>query len=46
MKWSWTLEFWQNWCFPFRFVWDPRLAFSGLTVLAYHPDAGMKHKNG
>lgn len=25
---------------PFRFVWDPRLAFSGYTVLGYSPDTG------
>lgn len=25
---------------PFRFVWDPRLAFTGITILGYNPDTG------
>lgn len=40
VKWSWTMNFWWNRFNPFRFVWDPRLAFSGLTVLGYNPDTG------
>ena len=41
VKWSWTMNFWWNRFNPFRFVWDPRLAFSGLTVLGYKPDTGV-----
>lgn len=40
VKWSWTMNFWWNRFNPFRFVWDPRLSFSGLTVLGYNPDTG------
>lgn len=40
VKWSWTMNFWWNRFNPFRSVWDPRLAFSGLTVLGYNPDTG------
>ncbi len=42
VKWSWTMNFWWNRFNPFRFVWDPRLAFSGLTVLGYNPDSGVE----
>ena len=40
VKWSWTMNFWWNRFNPFRFVWDPRLAFSGWTILGYNPDTG------
>lgn len=45
VKWSWTMNFWWNRYNPFRFVWDPRLAFSGYTVLGYNPDTGKWHKH-
>ena len=25
---------------PLKFVWDPRLVFTGITILGYNPDTG------
>lgn len=34
------MNFWWNRYNPFRFIWDPRLVFSGFTVLGFNPDTG------
>ncbi len=44
VKWSWTMNFWWNRYNPFRVIWDPRLAFSGVTVLGYNPDSGAQFR--
>ena len=40
VKWSWTMNFWWNRYAPLKFLWDPRLVFTGLTVLGYNRDTG------
>ena len=40
VKWSWTMNFWWNRYNPLRNIWDPRLAFSGITILGYNPSSG------
>ena len=40
VKWSWTMNFWWNRYDPLKFLWDPRLVFTGLTVLGYNRDTG------
>ena len=40
VKWSWTMNFWWNRYLPTKFFWDPRLVFTGATVLGYNPDTG------
>ena len=40
MKWSWTMNFWWNRYDPLKFLWDPRLVFTGLTVLGYNRETG------
>ena len=35
IKWSWTMNFWWLRFTPFKFVWDPRLSFTGVTILGY-----------
>lgn len=32
------MNFWWNRYNPFKFIWDPRLVFSGFTVLGFNPD--------
>ncbi|KAK9804190.1 hypothetical protein WJX72_000175 [[Myrmecia] bisecta] len=45
VKWSWTMNFWWNRYTPFKYFWDPRFAFSGLTILGYNPDTGKWNKH-
>lgn len=45
VKWSWTMNFWWNRYNPLKALWDPRLAFTGLTVLGYHPNTGKWNKH-
>jgi len=40
VKWSWTMNFWWNRYDPLKFLWDPRLVFTGLTVLGYNRATG------
>lgn len=40
VKWSWTMNFWWNRYLPSKFFWDPRLAFTGISILGYNPDTG------
>lgn len=35
IKWSWTMNFWWLRFLPFKLVWDPRLSFTGITILGY-----------
>ena len=35
IKWSWTMNFWWLRYTPFKVVWDPRLTFTGITILGY-----------
>lgn len=42
VKWSWTMNFWWNRYNPLKIFWDPRLAFTGTTVLGYDKTSG-KH---
>ena len=35
IKWSWTMNFWWLRYTPFKIVWDPRLSFTGITILGY-----------
>ena len=35
LKWSWTMNFWWLRFTPFKLVWDPRLSFTGITILGY-----------
>ena len=35
IKWSWTMNFWWLRFTPFKLVWDPRLSFTGITILGY-----------
>jgi hypothetical protein len=45
VKWSWTMNFWWNRYTPFKLVWDPRLVFTGITILGYNPDTGKWNKH-
>ena len=40
VKWSWTMNFWWNRYLPSKFFWDPRLAFTGVSILGYNPATG------
>lgn len=42
VKWSWTMNFWWNRYNPLKIIWDPRLVFSGISILGYNPKNG-KH---
>ncbi|CAL8463772.1 g3306 [Coccomyxa elongata] len=48
VKWSWTMNFWWNRFNPLKIIWDPRLVFSGFSVLGYNPATGKwnKHVDG
>jgi hypothetical protein len=43
VKWSWTMNFWWNRYNPLKFIWDPRLVFSGISILGYNPNTGCFH---
>ena len=34
------MQFWFNRYNPFRFIWDPRLVFTGTTILGVDPETG------
>ena len=34
------MNFWWNRYDPLKFLWDPRLVFTGLTVLGYNRESG------
>ena len=40
VKWSWTMNFWWNRYNPFKSLWDPRLVFTGISVLGYNRETG------
>lgn len=39
-KWTFSMQFWFNRYNPFRFIWDPRLVFTGTTILGVDPESG------
>lgn len=43
VKWSWTMNFWWNRYLPSKIFWDPRLAFTGVSILGYNPDTGKEN---
>lgn len=45
VKWSWTMNFWWNRYNPFKFFWDPQLAFSGVSILGFNPETGKWNKH-
>jgi hypothetical protein len=46
VKWSWTMNFWWNrYNFPFKYIWDPQLAFSGISLLGYSAETGKWNKH-
>ena len=42
LKWSWTMNFWWLRYTPFKFIWDPRLSFTGITILGYNAESGLQ----
>ena len=40
IKWSWTMNFWWLRFTPFKVVWDPRLSFTGVTIMGYSESGG------
>jgi len=40
VKWSWTMNFWWNRYNIFKFIWDPQLVFSGISLLGYSAETG------
>ena len=39
-RWTFSMQFWFNRYNPFRFIWDPRLVFTGTTILGVDPESG------
>ena len=35
-----TMNFWWNRYDPLKFLWDPRLVFTGITILGYNRETG------
>ena len=38
---SWTMNFWWLRYTPTKYIWDPRLTFTGITVLGYNAETGV-----
>ena len=45
LKWSWTMNFWWLRYTPFKFIWDPRLSFTGITLLGYNAESGLQPRD-
>ncbi|KAL3159386.1 hypothetical protein ABBQ38_009817 [Trebouxia sp. C0009 RCD-2024] len=45
-RWSFSMQFWWLRYLPFiKVIWDPRLAFTGITVLGVNPENGKFNKH-
>jgi hypothetical protein len=42
---SWTMNFWWLRYFPTKYIWDPRLSFTGVTILGYNVETGALSPN-
>jgi hypothetical protein len=45
VRWSFTMQFWFNRWLPTKVIWDPRLVFTGITVLGVDPKTGKFNKH-
>jgi hypothetical protein len=35
------MNFWWLRYFPTKYIWDPRLSFTGVTILGYNAETGV-----